>query len=113
MESASFVQVEASTSHQGEPQVHLEASTSGTRQDEGNEEAQQDEPHRPPSPPPKENDNANNNDGGQEEEDNEEDVLPNPNKRSHELEQESQETIPSNKSLIIFKPGELIALKLV
>ena len=44
-ESTSSVQVEASTSHQGEPQVHLEASTSGTRQDKGNEELQQDEPH--------------------------------------------------------------------
>ena len=38
---------------------------------------------------------------------------PDPNKSSHELEQESQEIIPSNKSLMIFKPGELLALKLV
>ena len=44
-ESTSSVQVEASTSHQGEPQVDLEASTSGTHQDEGNEDVQQDEPH--------------------------------------------------------------------
>ena len=57
-----------------QPQVDLEASTSGTREDEGSEEVHQDEPHRPPSPPPQENDNANNNEGGQEEEDNEEDV---------------------------------------
>ena len=76
-ESTSSIQVEASTSHQGEPQVDLEASTSGTRQDEGNEEVQ-DEPHRPPSPPPQENNNANNNEEGQEEEeeDTEEDVPP-------------------------------------
>ena len=38
---------------------------------------------------------------------------PDPNKSSHEFEQESQEIIPSNKSLMIFKPGELLALKLV
>ena len=38
---------------------------------------------------------------------------PDPNKSSHELEQESQEIIPSNKSLMIFKPGELLALKLI
>jgi hypothetical protein len=38
---------------------------------------------------------------------------PDPNKSSHELEQESQEIIPSNKSLMIFKPGESLALKLV
>ena len=60
-ESTSSIQVEASTSHQGEPQVDLEASTSGTRQDEGNEEVQQDEPPGPPYPPPQENDNATNN----------------------------------------------------
>ena len=38
---------------------------------------------------------------------------PDPNNSSHELEQEFQETIPSNKSLMIFKPGELLALKLI
>ena len=38
---------------------------------------------------------------------------PDPNKSSHVLEQESQETIPSNKSLMISKPGELLPLKLV
>ena len=38
---------------------------------------------------------------------------PNPNKSSHEFEQESQEITPSNKSLMIYKPGELLALKLV
>ena len=38
---------------------------------------------------------------------------PDPNKSSHEFEQENQEIIPSNKSLMIFKPGELLALKLV
>ena len=38
---------------------------------------------------------------------------PDPNKSSHELEQEFQEIIPLNKSLTIFKPGELLALKLV
>ena len=74
-ESTSYVQVEASTSHQGEPQFDLEASTSGTHQDDENEDVQQDEPRRPPSPPPRENKNANNNEERQEEEqDNEEDV---------------------------------------
>ena len=38
---------------------------------------------------------------------------PNPNKSSHEFEQESQEIIPSNNSLMTFKPGESLALKLV
>ena len=38
---------------------------------------------------------------------------PDPNKSSHKFEQEPQEIIPSNKSLMIFKPGELLALKLV
>ena len=38
---------------------------------------------------------------------------PDPNKSSHKFEQESQEIIPSNKSMMIFKPGELLALKLV
>ena len=37
----------------------------------------------------------------------------NPSKISHELEKESKETIPSNKSLMTFKPGELVGLKLV
>jgi hypothetical protein len=37
---------------------------------------------------------------------------PDPNKSSHELEQESQEIIPSNKSSMIFKPGELLGLSL-
>ena len=34
-------------------------------------------------------------------------------KSFHKFEQESQETIPSNKSSMIFKPGESLALKLV
>ena len=38
---------------------------------------------------------------------------PKPNKSSHELEQESPETIPSSKSTMTFKPGESLALKLV
>jgi hypothetical protein len=38
---------------------------------------------------------------------------PDPNKSSHELEQESQEIIPLNKSSMIFKLGELLALSLV
>ena len=67
-ESTLSVHAEASTSCQGEPQVDLEASTSGTRQDDENEDVQQDEPRRPPSPPPRENDHANNNEEIQEEE---------------------------------------------
>ena len=81
-ESTSSVQVEASTSRQGEPQVDLEASTSGTHQDDENEDVQQDEPRWPPSPPPRENNNANNNEERQEEEqDNEEDVPPRPKQK--------------------------------
>ena len=72
-ESTSSIQVEASTSPQGEPRVDTEASTSGTHQDEENEEVHQDERQQPPSPPRQENDNANNEEG-QEEEQDEEDV---------------------------------------
>ena len=60
----------------------MEASTSGTHQDDGNEDVQQDEPRRPPSPPPRENNNANKNQEIQEEEqDNEEDVPPRPKQK--------------------------------
>ena len=38
---------------------------------------------------------------------------PDPSKISHEFERESQETIPSNKSSMISKPGESLALTLV
>ena len=38
---------------------------------------------------------------------------PDPNKSSHEFEQEFHETIPLNKSSTIFKLGESLALKLV
>ena len=38
---------------------------------------------------------------------------PDPNKSSDELEQESQEIIMSNKSLMISKPGEVVTLKLI
>ena len=114
-ESTSSIQVEASTSCQGEPRVDLKASTSGTRQDNENEDVQQDEPRRPPSPPPRENNHANNNEERQEEEeqDNEEDVPPRPNKSYHEFEQELLKIIPSSKSTMTFKPGESLALKLV
>ena len=66
-ESTSSVQVEVSTSQQGEPRVDTEASTSGTHQDKENEEVHQDEPHQPPSPPPQENNNTNNQEGQVEE----------------------------------------------
>ena len=38
---------------------------------------------------------------------------PDPNKSSHEFEQESQEIISSNKYSMVFKTGESLALKLV
>ena len=41
-ETTSSIQVEASTSRQGEPRVDTEASISGTHQDEENEEVHQD-----------------------------------------------------------------------
>ena len=72
--------MEASTSRQGEPRVDTEASTSGTHQDEENEEVHQDEPHQPPSPPRQENGNINNEEG-QEEEEAEEDVPPLPKQK--------------------------------
>ena len=78
-ESTSSIQVEASTSRQGEPRVDTEASTSGTHQDEENKEVHQ-ERQQPPSPPRQENDNANNEEG-QEEEQDEEDVQPRPNQK--------------------------------
>ena len=65
-ESTSFVQVEASTSRQGEPRVDTKASTSGTHQDEENNEVHQDEHQQPPSPPRQGNDNANNEEGQEE-----------------------------------------------
>ena len=80
-ESTSSIQVEAPTSRQGEPQVDLGASTSGTRQDEGNEEVHQDEPHQPPSPPPQENNNTNNEERQEEEQDDKEDVSPLPKQK--------------------------------
>ena len=80
-ESTSSVQVEASTSRQGEPRVDSEASTNGTHQDEENEEVHQDEPHQPPSPPPQEKNNTNNEEGQEEEQDDEEDVPPWPKQK--------------------------------
>ena len=59
----------------------MEASTSGTRQDEENEEVHQDEPHQPPSPPPQENNNTKNEEGQEEEQDDEEDVPPRPKQK--------------------------------
>ena len=74
--------MEASTSCQGDPQVDLEACTSGTHQDDENEDVQQDEPHRPPSPPPQENNNTKDNEEIQEEEqDDEEDVPTRPKQK--------------------------------
>ena len=61
--------MEDSTSRQGERRVDTEASTSGTHQDEENEEVHQDERQQPPSPPQQENDNANNEEGQEEEQD--------------------------------------------
>ena len=71
-ESTASIQVEASTSRQGEPRVDTEASKSGTHQDKENEEVHQDEHQQPPSPPRQENDNVNNNEERQEEEQDEE-----------------------------------------
>ena len=111
-ESTSSVQVEASTSWQGEPRVDTEASTSGTHQDEGNEEVHQDERQRPPSPPRQENDNANNEEG-QEEEQDEEDVPPRSKQKLSRVRAIVAKTIPSSKSTMISKPGESLAIKLV
>ena len=77
-ESTSSIQVEAPTSHQGERQVDMEASTSGTRQDDGNEEVQQDDPPQPPSPPPQRN---NDNINEEEEDDDDEEASPQPKKK--------------------------------
>ena len=38
---------------------------------------------------------------------------PDPSKSFHEFEQELVKIIPSNKSTMISKPGELLALKLI
>ena len=105
--------MEASTSRQCEPRVDTEESTSGPRQEEENEEVHQDEPHQLLSPPRQEKDNVNNEEGQQEERDDEEDAPPRPKQNSHEFEKEFHETIPLNKSSMIFKPGESLALKLV
>ena len=80
-ESTSSLQVEASTSRQGEPRVDMEASTSGTHQNKENEDIRQDEPHQPPSPPRRENDHVNNEEGQEEGQDDEEDVPPRPKQK--------------------------------
>ena len=110
-ESTSSVQVEASTSRQGEPRVDMEASTSGTNQDEENEEVHQDEHQQPPSPPRQETDNVKK----KTKKKNKMKKMFNedPSKSFHEFEQELLKTIPSSKSTMIFKPGESLALKLV
>jgi hypothetical protein len=76
-ESTSSIQVEAPTSHQGEQQVDMEAPTSGTRKDDGNEEVQQDDPPQPPSPPPQ----ANNDNINEEEDDDDEEASPQPKQK--------------------------------
>jgi hypothetical protein len=91
-ESTSSVQVEASTSHQGEPQVDMEASTSGTRQDEGNKKIHLKRMTTPTTMRK---------------------LHHNPIKSYIELKQESTRIIPSIKSLAILTPGESLALNLV
>ena len=112
-ESTSSVQVEASTSRQGEPRVDMEASTSATHQDEENEEVHQDEPHQPPSPPRQGNDNIKMKEAKKKNKRMKKLFHPDQNKRSPELEQESPKTIPSSKSTMISKPGESLALNLI
>ena len=104
--------MEASTSRQGEPRVDTEASTSGTHQDEENEEVHQDERQQPPSPPRQENDNINNEEG-QEEEQDEEDFNQDPSESFHDFKQELLKTIPPSKFTMISKPRESLALKFV
>ena len=109
----SSVQVEASTSRQGEPRIDKEASTSGTvkmtktrkytKMDLVNLLLHLDK--RTTTSTMKKAKRKNKMMKKM--------LHPNPNKISHELEQEFQEIIPSNKSLMIFKSGELLALKLV
>ena len=111
-ERTSSIQEEGSTSHQGEPQIDLEASTSGTHQDGGNEEVQQDKPHRPPSPSAQENDNANNEEG-QEEEHDEEDVQRRPKQKLSRVQARIAKDHPSSKSTMVSKPGESLALELI
>ena len=112
-ESTSSVQVEASTSRQGEPRADTEASTSGTHQDEENEEIHQDEPHQSPSPPRREDDNVNNEEGQEEEQDDEEDVPPRPKQKLPRVRARVAREHPSSKSTMTSKPGESHALNLV
>ena len=106
-ESTSSVQVDASTSRQGEPQVDLEASTSGTRQDEWNEEVHQDEPHQPPSPPSQENNNTNNEEGQEEEEDDEEDVPPRPKQKLSRVRARVSRDHPVNQTFDDIQTGRI------
>ena len=86
----------------------MEASTSGTHQDEENEEVRQDEHQQPPSPPRQENDNVNNEED-QEEEQDEEDVQQRPKQKlsrvrariakDHPIEQILNDTNRENHSL--------------
>ena len=75
-ESTSSTYVEPPTSQIGEPQGNMEASTSGTHQDE---EVQQEDLPQPPSPPPQ--DNSNNNEEEEEEDEDEEEAQPQPTQR--------------------------------
>ena len=96
-ESTSSVQVEASTSRQGEPRVDTEASTSGTHQDEENDEVCQDEHQQPPSPTQQENETPTmkkaKKKNKMKKKFNQE-----PSKSFHEFEQELLKIIPSSKS---------------
>ena len=81
----------------------MEASTSGTHQDEENEEAHQDEPHQPLL---HHDDRTTTSTMKKDKKKNKmmkKMFHPDQNKGSHEFEQESPKTIPSSKSTMISK----------
>ena len=110
-ESTSSVQVEASTLHHGEPQGDLEVEYVKT--EEVRKYNKMNHIHLPLHLHKRTTTPTTMMKDKKKEKTMKRMFHPNPNKSFHELERESKETIPSNKSSMIFKPGELLALKLV
>ena len=91
----------------------MEASTSGTHQDEENEEVHQDEPHQLLLHHDERMSTSTMKKAKRKNEMMKKMFHPDQSKSSYEFEQESLETIPSSKSTMISKPGESLTLKLV
>src|SRR3989337_2335581 len=85
----------------------MEASTSGTRQDYGNEEVQQDDPPQPPSPPPQ----ANNNNINEEEEEDDEEASPQPKQKLPQVRARIDKNHPVEQILGDIQSGRITRSK--